>query len=80
MKSGGRCLVCKLVGLLVVVGALNWGLVGIAQWNLVEALLGSMTTASRAVYVVIGLAGLLKLVSCFKCCPCTGSCETKPGA
>ena len=78
MMSKGRCIVCKLVGLLVVIGALNWGLVGIAQWDLVESLLGRMTLASRAVYTVIGVAGLAAVISCFKCCPCAGRCDTKP--
>lgn len=79
MTGGGKsCVVCKLVGLLVALGAINWGAVGIAQVNLVEKLLGDMTTASRVVYVLIGLAGVMKLVSLFVCCPCNkGSCETK---
>ena len=54
---------------LTVVGALNWGLVGLLQIDLVARFLGDMTTASRAVYGVIGLAGLVKLITCFKCCP-----------
>lgn len=76
----GACLVCKIVGLLVAVGALNWGLVGLMQLDLVAKLLGEMTTAARVVYGLIGLAGILKLISLFKCCPCQGSggsCETK---
>lgn len=80
MKSGGRCVVCKLVGLLVVLGALNWGLVGLMQWDVVEALLGPMTTATRAVYIVIGVAGVLAAVSCVKGCPCADRCKTTPGA
>lgn len=78
--TGGKCVVCKLVGLLVVVGALNWGLVGIFQYNLVAAVLGDMTTAARAVYALVGVAGLLAIVACFKCCPCqkgSGSCAPK---
>lgn len=78
MMSGGSCVVCKLVGLLVALGALNWGLVGLAQMDLVEKLLGTMTPAARAVYVLIGIAGVLKVLSLFKCCPCQkGTCETK---
>ena len=78
MTSGKDCTVCKIVGLLVGIGALNWGLVGIFNFNLVSKLLGEMTGPARAVYALIGLAGLLKLVSLAKCCPCQkGSCETK---
>ena len=80
MTEGKACVVCKLVGLLVGLGALNWGLVGLFQVDLVARLLGDMTGPARVVYAIIGLAGLLKLVSLVKCCPCTskGSCSTKP--
>lgn len=79
MIGGAGCAVCKIVGLLVGIGALNWGLVGLFQIDLVARLLGEMTTAARVVYALIGLAGVLKLVSLVKCCPCNkGACDTKP--
>ena len=78
MMAGKSCGVCKIVGLLVAIGAINWGLVGIFRMDLVAKLLGDMTGAARAVYGLIGVAGLAKLASCFKCCPCQGgSCEKK---
>ncbi len=78
MTGGKSCGVCKVVGLLVGIGALNWGLVGVFGVDLVARLLGDMTTAARVVYGLIGLAGALKLVSLVKCCPCSaGKCETK---
>ncbi len=78
MTGGKDCTVCKIVGLLVGIGALNWGLVGLFQIDLVEKVLGLMTPAARVVYGVIGVAGLLKLISLVKCCPCKGgSCGTK---
>lgn len=43
---------------LVIIGAINWGLVGAFEFDLVAALLGSMSTASRIVYVLVGIAGL----------------------
>jgi uncharacterized membrane protein YuzA (DUF378 family) len=47
---------------LVVVGAVNWGLVGIAQFDLVAALLGgSSAVLSRVVYTLVGVAGLTLL-------------------
>lgn len=49
--------------LLVVVGAINWGLVGLAQFDLVATLFGgSASAASRVVYSLVGLAGALLLV------------------
>lgn len=49
--------------LLVVVGALNWGLVGLggfmgANWNVVNMLLGSMPQVEWVVYVLVGAAGV----------------------
>jgi uncharacterized membrane protein YuzA (DUF378 family) len=77
-QGGNCCAVCKIVGLLVIIGALNWGLVGLWDYNLVTALLGNIPKAVRITYILVGLAGLIKIVSCFKLCPCckTGSCGT----
>lgn len=43
---------------LVLVGALNWGLVGAFEFNLVETLFGDMTTLSRIVYVLVGVSAV----------------------
>jgi uncharacterized membrane protein YuzA (DUF378 family) len=44
---------------LVIVGAINWGLIGFFQFNLVEALFGGMNSwVSRIIYALVGLAGL----------------------
>jgi len=76
--TGGKCVVCKLVTLLAGVGALNWGLVAIFHFNLVAALLGDMTLPARVVYGLVGVSGLIALVSLVKCCPCQkGSCGSK---
>lgn len=74
MTGSKCCPVCKLVGLLVIIGALNWGIIGINGTNLVERLLGAHPAAVRVVYLLVGVAGLLKLIMCFKACPC--SCQT----
>ena len=68
-KSG--CIVCKIIGALVIIGALNWGLVGVLQFNLVEQIFGSGSALTRVIYALVGLAGIIKLVSCFKECPCS---------
>ena len=78
MMGGGSCAVCKTVGALVTIGALNWGLVGIFQFDLVAQLLGPMSAASRWVYSLVGIAGVLSVLSWFKLCPCQkGTCEPK---
>ena len=43
--------------ILVIIGALNWGLVGVGVGNLVEIILGT-GTLSTIVYLLVGLAGL----------------------
>ena len=51
--------------LLVIVGALNWGLVGLFQFDLVAALFGGQQAAlSRFVYVLVGFAGVYQLSRC----------------
>lgn len=50
-----------LAAVLVVVGALNWGLVGTVHFNLVAALFGA-TIISSIVYTLVGLAGLYQAV------------------
>jgi uncharacterized membrane protein YuzA (DUF378 family) len=43
---------------LVIVGALNWLLVGAFHFDLVAAIFGQMSALSRIVYIIVGLAGL----------------------
>ncbi len=61
------CTVCKIVGAIAIIGALNWGLVGIAQVNLVDQIFGS--TLARWLYALVGLSGIGLLVSYFYICP-----------
>ena len=44
---------------LVFIGALNWGLVGLFNFDLVAFLLGDMTIWTRIVYVIVGVAALI---------------------
>ena len=46
---------------LLIVGGLNWGLVGLADWNLVDALFGAGATMSRLIYGAVGLSALLQI-------------------
>lgn len=43
---------------LSIIGAINWGLIGFFDFNLVAFLFGSMTWLSRIVYAIVGLCGL----------------------
>ena len=47
--------------ILTVIGAVNWGLVGIFKFDLVAALLGEMSLLTRIVYALVGLSGVVSL-------------------
>ena len=48
---------------LLLIGALNWGLVGLFEFDLVATLCGSMSLLSRTVYALVGIAALYDLLS-----------------
>ena len=52
--------------ILVIVGGLNWGLVGLADFDLVAALFGEGSTLARAVYVLVGLSAVYQIVPLLK--------------
>lgn len=47
--------------ILVIVGAINWGLIGFFNFDLVESILGDMSVSSRIIYSLIGIAGLYSI-------------------
>jgi len=51
---------------LLIVGGLNWGLVGLLSFDLVAALFGEMSALSRIVYTLVGLSALWQLVPLFR--------------
>ena len=46
---------------LVIIGAVNWGLIGIFELDLVNLIFGNMTWISRVIYTLVGLSGLYLL-------------------
>ncbi|MBE7706570.1 MAG: DUF378 domain-containing protein [Cyanobacteria bacterium SIG30] len=53
---------------LVLIGALNWGLVGLFGFDLVAFLFGEMTLLSRIIYSLVGLSAIVAPVIGFACC------------
>jgi uncharacterized membrane protein YuzA (DUF378 family) len=51
---------------LLIVGGLNWGLVGLFDFDLVAALFGEMSALSRIVYVLVGASALWQLIPLFQ--------------
>lgn len=73
-SSKKMCLGETISRILVIIGGINWGLVGIGMlfnksWNLVNLLLGSMPLIEAIVYLLVGIAAITLLFSC-KCTKC----------
>ena len=48
----------KTALVLIIIGAINWGLIGLFRFDLVATLFGDMTLLSRIVYSLVGASGL----------------------
>jgi len=84
MKCTSKCSKTnKLAKLLVMIGALNWGLVGIGglfglgNWNVIHMILGGVSWLEYVVYILVGLSAVLLCMSCKGKCNKEGSFETK---
>lgn len=51
--------------ILVIVGGLNWGLVGVANFDLVATIFGAGSVLARIVYVLVGLSAVWQIVPLF---------------
>jgi uncharacterized membrane protein YuzA (DUF378 family) len=70
----GCCTVMKIVKVLLIIGGLNWGLVGVgmlmgSSLNVVNMLLGSWPMIEAIIYIVVGVAAVMKIFGC-KCKVC----------
>lgn len=54
-------LLYNIVLTLVIVGALNWLLIGLFSFDLVASLFGDMSVLSRIVYTLVGISGILSI-------------------
>ena len=68
--------------ILLIIGGLNWGLVGVgmllggdANWNIVNMALGSMPVVEAIVYVLVGVSALTRIFGC-RCAKCSNACGT----
>lgn len=48
----------KIALALVIIGTINWGLIGIFNFNLVDTIFGAMSIISRIIYILVGISGL----------------------
>jgi uncharacterized membrane protein YuzA (DUF378 family) len=58
-------IVQKTALVLTVIGALNWGLIGLFNFDLVATIFGSMTIVARTIYTLVGIAGLINIMLFF---------------
>jgi uncharacterized membrane protein YuzA (DUF378 family) len=76
-KCSCGCVVKKTAKVLLIIGGLNWGLVGLgmlmgSNWNVVNLILGSWPTVEAIVYLLVGIAAIVKIFGCRckKCMAC----------
>jgi len=65
------CICSKIGKVLLIIGGLNWGLVGVgmligSNLNVVNMIFGTMPTLEAIIYVIVGLAAIMKIFGC-KC-------------
>ena len=59
LKGGRKMKVIDKIALVImIIGAINWGLIAIFNFDLVAAIFGDMTILSRIVYGLVGISGL----------------------
>ena len=52
--------------LLLIIGGLNWGLVGLFGFDLVATIFGEMSVPSRIIYVLVGISAIIQIVPLIK--------------
>ncbi len=55
----------KIVLAITIIGAINWGLIGLFSFDLVAFLFGDMSILTRSIYSLVGLAGLTNIALMF---------------
>ena len=78
----GGCTTSKTVKIILIVGGLNWGLVGLGMltgngmdWNIVRMLFYSVQKIEALIYVIVGAAAVMQIFGC-KCTKCKEACGT----
>lgn len=69
MMNASKCGIHCVAWWLLWVGGINWGLVGLLDWNLVDTLFGGWPWLVKLVYILVGISALLVLLEkkCTKC-------------
>lgn len=51
----------KILLVITIIGAINWGLIGVLDFNLVETIFGVNSLFSRVIYSLVGISGLINI-------------------
>ncbi len=51
----------KILLVITIIGAINWGLIGVLDFNLVDTIFGSGSLFSRIIYTLVGISGLVNI-------------------
>lgn len=54
-----------ILDILIVIGALNWGLIGLFDYNLINKLLKKYPMTERLIYILVGVAGIYAVIQAF---------------
>lgn len=52
--------------ILIIIGAINWGLIGFFRFDLIAYLFGQLSAISRIIYAIVGIAGIYSLILFWK--------------
>mgnify|MGYP000579863366 FL=1 len=63
MERNWLDIVCLI---LIIIGAINWGLIGFFTFDLVSVIFGNMSMITRIIFAVVGIAGIYSLVLFWK--------------
>ena len=55
----------KIALVLVIIGAINWGLIGLFNFNLVETTFGIDTILTKIIYILVGISGIIDITLLF---------------
>ena len=51
----------KIALIFTIIGAINWGLIGLLDFNLVETIFGNMEVLERIIYSIVGICGIINI-------------------
>jgi uncharacterized membrane protein YuzA (DUF378 family) len=76
MNMKGGCTMHWIIKILVIIGGINWGLVGLGMllgtnggWNVVNMIFGSVPTLEAIIYLLVGISAVAMIFGC-KCSKC----------